>query len=187
MERAIAETNRRREKQEAFNAANGITPESVRRDIADILESVYERDHVLISTGGGLAGIGEEDAATIGHNFEAVIADLETRMRAAAADLDFEEAARLRDEIKRLRATELAVLDDPTAKAIAISRTSPSPRLRQEGRGEGGSPRAATGPRKPTLDEMGPGAAKESKPSRPGPRSTSGRAGMRGGWRPRGR
>src|ERR687891_1537748 len=76
MERAIAETNRRREKQEAFNAANGITPESVRRDIADILESVYERDHVLISTGGGLAGIGDEEAAaTIGHNFEAVIAD----------------------------------------------------------------------------------------------------------------
>jgi len=187
MERAIAETNRRREKQEAFNTANGITPESVRRDIADILESVYERDHVLISTGGGLAGIGDEEAAaTIGHNFEAVIADLETRMRAAAADLDFEEAARLRDEIKRLRATELAVIDDPTAKAIAIARSGPSPSpasLR--------SPRSSRtrgedhGPRKPTLDEMGPD--KESKPYRPGPRSTSGRAGMRGGWRPRGR
>jgi excinuclease ABC subunit B len=176
MERAIAETNRRREKQEAFNAANGITPESVRRGIADIMESVYERDHVLISTGGGLAGIGDEDTATIGHNFEAVIADLETRMRAAADDLDFEEAARLRDEIKRLRATELAVIDDPTAKAIAIARSgSPSPRTRGEG------------PRKPTLDEMGPGPDKESKPYRPGPRSTSGRAGMRGGWRPRGR
>src|SRR5690349_10752536 len=176
MERAIAETNRRREKQEAFNAVNGITPESVRRGIADILESVYERDHVLISTGGGLAGIGDEDTATIGHNFEAVIADLETRMRAAADDLDFEEAARLRDEIERLRATELAVIDDPTAKAIAIARSgSPSPRTRGEG------------PRKPTLDEMGPGPDKESKPYRPGPRSTSGRAGMRGGWRPRGR
>jgi len=176
MERAIAETNRRREKQEAFNAANGITPESVRRGIADIMESVYERDHVLISTGGGLAGIGDEDTATIGHNFEAVIADLETRMRAAADDLDFEEAARLRDEIKRLRATELAVIDDPTAKAVAIARGgSPSPRTRGEG------------PRKPTLDEMGPGPDKESKPYRPGPRSTSGRAGMRGGWRPRGR
>jgi excinuclease ABC subunit B len=165
MERAIAETNRRREKQEAFNAANGITPESVRRGIADIMQSVYERDHVLISTGGGLAG-----------NFEAVIADLETRMRAAADDLDFEEAARLRDEIKRLRATELAVIDDPTAKAVAIARGgSPSPRTRGEG------------PRKPTLDEMGPGPDKESKPYRPGPRSTSGRAGMHGGWRPRGR
>ena len=116
MERAMAETNRRREKQEAYNAANGITPESIKKSIGDILSSVYERDHVLISTGGGLSGIGEEDAATIGHNFEAVIADLETRMREAAADLDFEEAARLRDEIKRLRATELAVVDDPTAK-----------------------------------------------------------------------
>jgi excinuclease ABC subunit B len=190
MERAIAETNRRREKQEAFNAANGITPESVRRDIADILESVYERDHVLISTGGGLAGIGDEDAtATIGHNFEAVIADLETRMRAAAADLDFEEAARLRDEIKRLRTTELAVLDDPTAKAIAISRGGPAARSPGQGRPpQAGALRGAReGPRKPTLDEMGPGPAKESKPYRPGPRSTTGRPGMRGGWRPRGR
>jgi excinuclease ABC subunit B len=186
MERAIAETNRRREKQEAFNVANGITPASVRRDIADILESVYERDHVLISTGGGLAGIGDEEAAaTIGHNFEGVIADLETRMRAAAADLDFEEAARLRDEIKRLRTTELAVLDDPTAKAIAISRSSPSP-LRGGSRGEAALGRR-DGPRKPTLDEMGPGPDKESKPYRPGPRSTTGRPGMRGGWRPRGR
>ena len=163
----------------------------MRRGIADILASVYERDHVLISTGGGLAGIGDEETATIGHNFEAVIADLETRMRAAAADLDFEEAARLRDEIKRLRATELAVIDDPTAKAIAIARSgsSPSPRLRGEGRPPeaGGVSGAREAPRKPTLDEMGPGPDRESKPYRPGPRSTSGRAGMRGGWRPRGR
>src|ERR1044072_1585544 len=170
MDRSLAETNRRREKQEAFNAANGITPESVRRDIADILESVYERDHVLISTGGGLAGIGgEEAAATIGHNFEAGIADLAPRMRAAPADLDFEEAARLRDEIKRLRATELAVIDDPTAKAVAIARGGPSPLARRGPRGEaarGGDMREA--PRKPTLDEMGPGPTKESKPYRPG-------------------
>jgi excinuclease ABC subunit B len=205
MERAIAETNRRREKQTAFNAENGITPESVRKGIADILESVYERDHVLISTGGGIAGIGDEEAATIGHNFEAVIADLETRMREAAADLDFEEAARLRDEIKRLRATELAVIDDPTAKAIAISRSGPPPgapsKVHKPALDEMGialshevvphrpgvKGRGREGPRKPTLDEMGPGPDRESKPYRAGPRSTSGRAGMRGGWRPRGR
>jgi excinuclease ABC subunit B len=185
MERAIAETNRRREKQEAFNAANGITPESVRRGIADILESVYERDHVLISTGGGLAGIGDEEAAvTIGHNFEAVIADLETRMREAAADLDFEEAARLRDEIKRLRTTELAVVDDPAVRVIAISRHG---RAGPSSAASGGVRGTREAPRKPALDEMGPGPDKESKPYRPGPRSTTGRPGMRGGWRPRGR
>jgi len=231
MERAMAETNRRREKQQAYNVEHGITPESVRRGIADILQSVYERDHVLIATGAGSGGE-FEDAATIGHNFEAVISDLETRMRAAAADLDFEEAARLRDEIKRLRTTELAVTDDPTAKILPLSGERGAPRRsgqRQGGskvhkpaldemgialhheikparpRQEAGSAGGATGtqrnhPRKPSLDEMGPGV--ESIPgnrqeagsaegatgtSKSGPRSTLGRPGMRGGWKPRGR
>lgn len=117
MERAIAETDRRREKQVEYNTAHGITPESIKKSIGDIMNSVYERDHVLVEIGGHDM---TDDVISIGHNFEAVLGDLETRMREAAADLNFEEAARLRDEVKRLRATELAVVDDPTAKQRTV-------------------------------------------------------------------
>src|ERR1700692_4816062 len=98
-------------------AAAGSRSERPTRSIQDIINSVYERDHVLVEIGdGGMA----DDVISIGHNFEAVLGDLETRMREAAADLNFEEAARLRDEVKRLRATELAVVDDPTAKQRTV-------------------------------------------------------------------
>ena len=127
MERAIAETERRRAKQVAYNEANNITPESVKRNIADILDSVYERDHVRVGKGPA----GERDAegeALIGHNLQAHIEDLDKRMRDAAADLDFEEAARLRDEIKRLQAKELEIADDP------LARPEPSARRQAGGR-----------------------------------------------------
>jgi excinuclease ABC subunit B len=202
MQRAIEETNRRREKQVEYNAANGITPESIKRSIHDIMNSVYERDHVLIAT--GAAGDGEfADAATIGHNLEAVVADLETRMREAAADLDFEEAARLRDEIKRLRQTELAVLDNPTARDVVLAqdskircavtkgRSAPSterphkPHLDEMGIALSHEARPSREkPRKPTLDEMGPGVEAVPARAKDSPRSTMGRPGMRGGFKP---
>ena len=115
MERAMAETSRRRAKKTEYNTEHGITPASIKKNIGDIMGSMYERDHVMVD-----AGVAEEGGAFIGHNIRAHITELEKRMREAAGNLDFEDAARLRDEIKRLTATELAIADDPFARQSTV-------------------------------------------------------------------
>jgi excinuclease ABC subunit B len=127
MERAMAETARRREKQEAYNIAHNITPATIKRGIQDIMGSVAARDSLTIDPrdpmawkrGAGLKekkGVKDDARPFIGHNIGAYIADLERQMREAAADLEFEQAGRLRDEIKKLRETELFIADDPLAR-----------------------------------------------------------------------
>jgi len=103
LEYAIGETNRRRIKQQEYNSANGITPESVKNNISDVLKSVYEMDYVTVAT--GISG----DDHLIGHNYRSHLGTLRKRMKEAAGNLEFEEAARLRDEIRRLEGLELGL------------------------------------------------------------------------------
>ncbi|WP_422027657.1 excinuclease ABC subunit UvrB [Pyruvatibacter mobilis] len=119
LERALEETDRRRKKQLAYNEEHGITPQSVKANISDVLDSMYERDHVRVE---GAMGKDGESILLAGHNLKTHMEDLERRMKDAAADLEFEEAARLRDELKRLQETELAVADDPMVRQDELRR-----------------------------------------------------------------
>ncbi|MCO5730054.1 excinuclease ABC subunit UvrB [Rhizobium sp. SSA_523] len=183
MKRAMEETARRREKQMAYNIEHGITPESVKARISDILDSVYERDHVRADISGA-SGKGFADGGhLVGNNLQTHLNALEKEMRNAAADLDFEKAARLRDEIKRLKAVELASMDDPIAREESKAQEgvrrsaeatrqsldqSPGEQLAKRG-GKGASPQDAQASyfAKPSLDDMGPGTD-TAIPSAPG-------------------
>ena len=110
LEYALSETERRRGRQEEYNRAHGITPESVKKQIGDIMESVYERDRMMVDVGPGAEHL-------VGMSLKHYIGELETQMRHAAADLEFETAAMLRDEISRLEAYDL----DMPADSVPIN------------------------------------------------------------------
>ena len=116
MERALAETNRRREKQQAYNLENGITPETVKKNVEDILAGLYKGD-----TDQSRVTANVETRLQGGSNLQAVLDGLRVDMLKAAENLEFEEAARLRDEVRRLETVELAISDDPLARQSAIN------------------------------------------------------------------
>ena len=133
MERALAETNRRRAKQIAYNEEHGITPETVKKNVEDILAGLYKGDVDMsrVTT--------KIDDAHAGSNLKAVLEGLRTDMRKAAENLEFEEAARLRDEVKRLEAVDLAVADDPLARQSAVEAASEAA-VKSAGRSTAGKP-----------------------------------------------
>ena len=112
--RAIAETDRRRARQIAYNEANGITPETIRKNVNDILEGLYQGDTDMARVTATI------DLPMVGNNLETHLAELRQRMLEAAQELEFEEAARLRDEVRRLETVELVVADDPQARQSMI-------------------------------------------------------------------
>jgi len=113
MERAINETKRRRRKQEEYNKEHNITPASIKKNIKDILSSIYEKDHVHVEAPDYL-----DNDLMIGNNLEKHLKVLEKKMLASAEDLDFEEAAKIRDEINRLNETSLLLLENPMIKNL---------------------------------------------------------------------
>ena len=118
MERAIGETDRRRAKQAAYNAAHGITPETIKKNVSDVLSGLYKGDVDMARVTARI------EKPLVGANLAAHLEGLRTDMRKAAENLEFEEAARLRDEVKRLEAVDLAVADDPLARQYAVEKAS---------------------------------------------------------------
>ncbi|NOG72389.1 excinuclease ABC subunit UvrB [Roseicella sp. DB1501] len=161
LRRAIEETERRRAKQMAWNAEHGITPQTIKRQIADVMQSVYEQDYVTVE-----AVEGDATAQFVGKDLRASIAELEKRMRAAAADLEFEEAARLRDEIKRLEALDLGL--EPNLAGRSLQEAAP--------RASGATRPKARQDWKPKPLGPGGGGYDPEKRGRGGRRAAGGRA-----------
>ncbi|WP_017665814.1 excinuclease ABC subunit UvrB [Porphyrobacter sp. AAP82] len=132
MERALAETDRRRAKQQAYNEEHGITPQTIKRNIHDIVAHTAAQDSVLVDTGD------DERNNLVGHNLRSYIEDLEKRMRDAAANLEFEEAGRLRDEIRRLEADELG-LPDAASSSAAVGQQRRAPIVGRSNEGKPGT------------------------------------------------
>ncbi len=118
MERAISETDRRRAKQEAYNIEHNITPATIKKNVEDVLSGLYKGDTDMSRVTAKI------DKPLHGANLQAVLEGLRTDMRKAAENLEFEEAARLRDEVRRLEAVDLAVADDPLARQYAVEKAS---------------------------------------------------------------
>jgi excinuclease ABC subunit B len=114
MERAMGETDRRRAKQVAYNELHGITPTTVKKNVEDVLAGLWQgdTDQSRITA--------KVDKPMVGSNLAAHLDGLRVQMRKAAENLEFEEAARLRDEVKRLEAVELAIADDPLARQSVV-------------------------------------------------------------------
>ncbi|WP_372834400.1 excinuclease ABC subunit UvrB [Puniceibacterium confluentis] len=117
MERAMGETDRRREKQIAYNLEHNITPATIRKNIDDVMSGIYKGDV-------DMSRVTAKIDRAHGGNLQTVLEGLRTDMRKAAENLEFEEAARLRDEVKRLEAVDLAISDDPMARQQAVERAS---------------------------------------------------------------
>jgi excinuclease ABC subunit B len=135
MQRAMAETDRRRDKQRAYNVEHGITPTSIKKSISDVLHDVTQGDHLTVD-------IGDDTPHLVGHNLKMHIEGLTKRMKEAAGNLDFEDAANLRDEIKYLQASELEIALNPGARPQGFG-SGAQTKLRR-GRSEGGKPGTRT-------------------------------------------
>jgi excinuclease ABC subunit B len=133
MERALAETNRRREKQIAYNVKHGITPTTVKKNVEDVLAGLWQGDTDMARV------TAKVDKPMVGSNLAAHLDGLRLQMRKAAENLEFEEAARLRDEVKRLEAVELTIADDPLARQSAVD-DAVDEAVKMKGRSTAGQP-----------------------------------------------